>query len=43
MCLMSQKSGTYGEEREPESYYICMFMVERQKKVAKIIEREQKR
>ena len=43
MCLMSQKSGTYGEEREPDSYYICMFMVEREKKVKEIIREEKAR
>ena len=33
----------YGEDREPEAYYICMFEVEREKKVKKLIEKEQKR
>ena len=40
---MSQKSGTYGEEREPEAYYICMFQVEREKYVAKKIKEEKER
>ena len=45
MCLMSQNStgAKYGETREPDSYYICMFMVEREKKVKEVIKKEQKR
>ena len=31
----------YGEDREPDSYYICMFMVEREKIVKEAIKKEQ--
>ena len=45
MCLMSRLStgAKYGEDREPEAYYICMFQIEREKKVKKIIEKEKRR
>ena len=45
MCLMSQKStgAKYGETREPEAYYICMFQVEREKYVAKKIKEEKEK
>lgn len=45
MCLISQKStgAKYGETREPEAYYICMFQVEREKYVSKIIKKEKKK
>ena len=33
----------YGETREPEAYYICMFQVEREKKIKEVIREEKAR
>ena len=45
MCLMSQKStgAKYSESREPDAYYICMFMDERKKYIKKKIKEEKEK
>jgi hypothetical protein len=42
--IFSDSTGAkFGEDREPDAYYICMFQVEREKYVSKIIDKEKKK